>query len=78
MLAIKVDVDHSTLERQLVEAIAQTPELSRLVDEVIFEFHFSVQPNFGWGNSGGNATVDDALRLMLELRRQGIRSHFWI
>ena len=77
-VAIKVDIDHGTLERGLVETIARTPELSRLVDEILFEYHFDVTPGFGWGDSGGKATVDDALRLMQDFRRQGVRSHFWI
>jgi len=43
-VAIKVDVDHGDIEVQLVTAIAQSPRLSRLVDEILFEYHFDVRP----------------------------------
>ncbi|EOD14380.1 hypothetical protein EMIHUDRAFT_356628, partial [Emiliania huxleyi CCMP1516] len=48
-----------------------------LIDEVFFEYHFKVRPEFGWGNRM-NATVNDALRLMQRLREKGVRAHFWI
>ena len=65
---------------QIVHAIGNCPELADLVDEIFFEYHFYFDgENFGWGtdpNPGHN--IDDALALMTKLRRQGIRSHFWI
>ena len=91
-VALKVDIDGGP-ELAIVEAIAAQPELSALVDEVFFEYHFwfdgMVGP--GWlirrpGARGRrrrfeietNATVDDALALMRRLRERGVRSHFWV
>lgn len=76
-VALKVDFDTPSVEAPLMEAIVDSEALLGLIDEVFFEYHFKVQPEFGWGNSM-NATVNDALRLMQRLRMQGVRAHFWI
>lgn len=77
------DIDNSALELHIAEAIARTPHLAALVDEFYFEYHFDVKVeglNNGWTRDNGMAdkTVDDALHLMHRMRRQGIRSHFWV
>ena len=81
-VVVKVDFDSPRIESSLVRAIANLRPLSLLVDEVLFEYHFRTSPNFGWGGliskTSINATVDDALLLMSELRAAGVRSHFWI
>ena len=76
-VALKVDFDTPSVEAPLMEAIVDSEALLGLIDEVFFEYHFKVQPEFGWGNRM-NATVNDALRLMQRLRMQGVRAHFWI
>ena len=61
------------------------------VDEVFFEYHFDFDGiDFGWHirkpgarrrfryDTYSNATVDDALGLMRQLRERGVRSHFWV
>lgn len=77
-VVMKVDIDSSDIEIPLVWEILRSPKLSSLVDELFFEYHFNVSPDFGWGGLGENHTVDDALHLMRELRAVGIRSHFWV
>jgi len=83
-VAVKVDIDHVPVELPIVRGIARRPELSALVDEVFFEYHFDFDGlDFGWRSQPGgvnhvNDTVDDALALMSELRRAGVRSHYWI
>ena len=97
-VVVKVDIDslgaHGGPELAIVEAIAHLPELSQLVDELYFEYHYWFDGlDFGWGKSdqGGrepwrslNALkdapkdVDTAMNLMVRLREAGIRSHFWI
>jgi len=79
-VVMKVDIDSTDIEVPLVWEIVRSPKLTSLVDEILFEYHFDVSPSFGWGKGRGydNHTVDDALRLMRELRAVGIRSHFWI
>jgi hypothetical protein len=84
-VAIKVDIEGQAggPELPIVRAIAEQPELNRLVDEIFFEYHYYFDGiDFGWGankkamKEGNN--VDAALALMHKLRLAGIRSHFWI
>ena len=83
-VGLKVDIDHVPTEIPLVQAIADRKDISRLVDEIFFEYHFYFDNlDFGWqtqhgGGSYTTKTVDDALALMQKLRRRGIRSHWWI
>ena len=88
-VVVKVDIDGSgPVELEIVKAIADNPDISRLVDEVYFEYHFySADVSFGWRMQRTNAseratytndTVDDALALMQRLRARGVRSHFWV
>ncbi|CAK9096508.1 unnamed protein product [Durusdinium trenchii] len=79
-VVVKVDIDGGP-ELAIVEAIAERPELARLVDELYFEYHFEFDFDFGWGGSnwdGAGRTVDTAMNLMHRLRQAGIRAHFWI
>ena len=86
-VVVKVDIDGGP-ELPIVRAIADHPELAQLVDELYFECHFYFDGNaFGWqyaeprmtsGDATGLPTADLALDLMQRLRRQGVRSHFWI
>jgi len=78
-VVLKVDIDGGP-ELEIVEALARRPELSRLVDELFFEYHFDFDGcNFGWGPGPWNGrNVDTALDLMFRLRKAGIRAHFWI
>jgi len=83
-VAVKVDIDYPPLEAKIVQGIRDRPELTALVDELYFEYHFQWNHNnFGWGSGVGqpnftNDTVDDALSLMSALRHKGVRAHFWI
>lgn len=78
-VVVKVDIEGGP-ELTIVESIAHIPELSELVDELYFEYHFKfTDVPHPWGNgSFGGKTVDTALNLMLRLRQAGIRAHFWI
>lgn len=79
-VVIKVDMDTPKMESRIVKAIADDKFLSRLVDEIFFEYHVYMDGlQFGWRiNSTTTDDVDDALQLMHRLRKLGIRSHFWI
>ena len=76
-VVVKVDIDGGP-ELEIVEAIAQRPELAELVDELFFEYHFHFDFPFGWPQTKDGRTVDTAMSLMYRLRQAGIRSHFWI
>lgn len=57
-VVVKVDIDSLGMgagpELAIVESIAHLPELSTLIDELYFEYHFYFDgaTTFGWG--GGN------------------------
>lgn len=78
-VVVKLDIDHPSTELAIVDVIL---ELSHLVDELFFEYHFWFDNlNFGWGRlkklrKTHNATT--AIDLMHRLRRAGVRAHFWI
>lgn len=80
-VVIKVDIDHPATELSIVRGILASDSLTRLVDELFFEFHFTFDDlDFGWGGAKKTRghSVDDALELMQALRRKGIRTHFWV
>ena len=79
-VSLKVDIDGGP-ELEIMRAIADSPKLARLVDEVYFECHFRGFPvDFGWGPYLGESspTAKDCLELMRKLRHGGVRSHFWV
>eukprot|EP00908_Phaeocystis_cordata_P024093 Transcript_6568.p2 GENE.Transcript_6568~~Transcript_6568.p2 ORF type:complete len:407 (-),score=126.45 Transcript_6568:1540-2760(-) len=83
-IGVKVDIDYVPVEHKIVNDIKDKPELTALVDELYFEYHFWFDDlDFGWGSQTGGAnyvedSVDDAMALMSGLRQKGIRTHFWI
>lgn len=96
-VVVKIDIDgNAELERRIAQAIAHTPELASLVDELFFEYHvhwdgghnpWHHPPPWAPGAQSHNQSlpyyfepdsIDDALKLMRELREAGVRSHFWV
>ena len=85
-VVVKIDIDSPTLELELVRRIAQSDELSALVDELFFEYHIRVEDatpacfarKAGFETHEATDTVDQALALMQLLRTRGVRSHFWV
>merc|ERR1712194_99870 len=83
-VVVKLDIDDGP-EMEIIWAIAARPELSALIDELFFEFHFDEERvpgefiNHEWVNAKVRGTnVDTAIGLMAHLRKLGIRAHFWI
>merc|ERR1712032_96000 len=78
-VVVKIDIDGGP-EMEIVHAIASRPEISKLIDELFFEYHFKeLGLNSFWGSSVVEGTnVDTAILLMSRLRQLGIRAHFWI
>ena len=72
------------LEKELIEAIADTPALASRVDELFFEYHIWVdeETRHTLGPQQllhfSNDTGVQAIRFMQRLRELGIRSHFWV
>ena len=81
-VAIKLDIDHPSIELSIVRQIANDPSLAQLVDEIFCEYHFQFDHrtflDFLWSGLTGAETVDDALSLMHKLRKRGVRAHFWV
>jgi len=83
---IKVDIDNTDVELTVIKGILERPEIFRLVDELYFEYHFNMDGlNFGCGTNMGNDKngkvihdVDTAVKLIVDLRKKGIRTQFWI
>ena len=78
-VVVKLDIDNTKAELEIVDVIKKN---ARLIDEFFFEYHFYFDGlNFGWGDLSrlkSTHNVTTAVRLMTDLRRLGIRSHFWI
>jgi hypothetical protein len=86
-VVVKLDIEGQSggPEVAIAETIAAMPELSHLIDEFYFEYHFYFDGrNFGWGSlpkptaDKPGPDVDSALSLMARLRKAGVRAHFWI
>ena len=67
----------------MVGLLLGRPDLIELVDEFFFEFHFrcEIMSRCGWGDvpqvgSLGNDRFS-AMKLFSELRKKGVRAHFW-
>ena len=78
-VVVKLDIDNTEVELGIVDVIKKN---ARLIDEFFFEYHFYFDGlDFGWGDLSrlkSTHNVTTAVRLMTDLRRLGIRSHFWI
>ena len=80
VVIFKIDFDSAKIELELIEEILEFPQVSELIDELFFEFHFNLEilrrhwrlpTTFPLWNS-------DALRLFTRLREIGLRSHAWV
>ncbi|CAF4718363.1 unnamed protein product [Rotaria sp. Silwood1] len=73
---VKLDIDHSILENQLIEQILNDKSLSILIDEFFFEMHITVnEMKRFWGSPPGQ--LKDSYLLFTKLRQLGIRMHSW-
>ena len=84
-VSFKLDIDTPAVEVATVLQLLENPELYSLVDEFFFELHFrcSVMMGCGWGKKipkevqGLQLSRKSAMELFVNLRKRGIRSHFW-
>eukprot|EP01041_Mallomonas_annulata_P008087 gene8087-16593_t len=84
-LAFKLDVDTPEVELPIALALLQQQDFYRLVDEFFFEIHFrcEIMMFCGWddrmplrfGELGLSRPA--VLRYFGDLRRKGVRAHFW-
>jgi hypothetical protein len=73
---IKLDIDRSVLENELVEQILRDESISSLIDEMFFEMHVTVnEMRPFWVHPPGQ--LKDTYILFTKLRKLGIRMHSW-
>ena len=52
-MSVKLDIDNSAIEHSIIKAILDDPSVTRLVDELFFEYHFEFDDvDFGWVETG--------------------------
>lgn len=83
-VSFKLDIDTSSVEIPLVVSLLNDPKALALVDEFFFELHFQceVLSSCCWRNEGKTSDLlsldrSSVMDLFLELRKKGVRSHFW-
>ena len=84
-VSFKLDIDAPETEILTSLEILRNPNISQLIDEFFFELHFrcDIMMRCGWGDSmpavfkGLALSRYHSMELFLNLRKIGIRSHFW-
>ena len=75
-IIIKLDIDNSKLETELIKQILNDTSISSLIDELFFEMHITVnEMKRHWGTPPGQ--LQDSYRIFTQLRQLGIRMHSW-
>ena len=73
---IKLDIDNSMLETELIKQILNDKSISSLIDELFFEMHITVnEMKPYWGTPPGQ--LKDSYKIFIQLRQLGIRMHSW-
>ncbi|CAF0979628.1 unnamed protein product [Rotaria sordida] len=73
---IKLDIDNSILENELIQQILNDKSISSLIDECFFEMHVTVnEMKRYWGAPQGQ--LKDSYIIFTKLRQLGIRMHSW-
>ena len=76
-VVLKIDIDNSDVEMQLLERILQDTTISSLIDELFFEHHVDVEPMLKyWGRNP--LKLSDTYTLFHRLRNLGILAHSWV
>ena len=70
---IKLDIDNSEAERQIIAGILADSTLLSMIGEMFFEMHFrsrifGEKLNIGWG---------DVISQFSQLRKLGLPIHYW-
>jgi len=84
-VSFKLDVDTPSVEIPILLDILNNTKIHSLLDEFFFEFHFrcELMMDCAWGNGmpeeylGLKLDRPTALKVFRDLRKAGIRSHFW-
>ena len=83
-VSFKLDIDTPTIEIPIALQLSRDPAVAKLVDEFFFELHFDCEfmVACGWGfvpDYFEDFKLDrqNAMKLMLDTRKLGVRAHFW-
>jgi hypothetical protein len=75
---VKLDIDNSEIDRQLVLQLISNKSIHDVVDEFYFEHHVnSKEMNQYWGSHHGEHTIVQSYALFKNLRMLGVRAHSW-
>jgi hypothetical protein len=72
-VVIKLDVDKTSIEVELIRQLLQDPQLIAIVDVLYWEHHVSLTEWYPY-----QETMEKSLKLFAELRAKGIAAHYWV
>jgi hypothetical protein len=72
-IVVKLDVDNSKIELELIRQLLNDDELLGLVDQFYFEHHISLTEFWKYSE-----TIQQSLELFQALRQKGIPAHYWV
>lgn len=76
---LKIDIDNTPIEEELVRQLLASKTLLELVDEFYFEHHVNTAPMHPyWGKEGITSSLEDTYRIFTTLRRNGVIAHSWV
>ena len=84
-MSFKLDIDTPLIEIHAALDLLQQPDVTDLVDEFFFEFHFrcEIMSRCGWGTRipenilGLRLDRPRVMEFFQDLRRKGVRAHIW-
>lgn len=78
-IVIKIDIDNSEIEMELIKQLIQNKTIYDLVDEMYFEHHVNLHSMIKkhWHQENSKIYLKDTYEFFLNLRKKGIRMHSW-
>jgi hypothetical protein len=77
LIIVKLDIDATVLERELVNQVLVNPRLATLIDHLYFEHHVNqLELAHHWGPA--REGVQGSFILLNALRERGVAAHFWV
>ena len=76
-IVVKLDIDTPAVEHVLVEQLKNDPSLIILVDQFYFEHHVHQKELASSWTGTMEGSVGGSLKLMAELRKNGVAAHYW-
>jgi hypothetical protein len=72
-VVVKLDVDNTPIELELLRQLVNDPQLLSIVDVLYFEHHVSLTEWFPY-----QETMEQSLQLFADLRAHGIAARYWV